>query len=114
MCMKNVFRRFGAFVAALVLCFALSVPALAADNSNPHVSAELTWSAFFYNSLTGNPNQVFNPQKSVSAPFYGSNSAFDSVTGSLTSPIKRVFCYPRRFELSSVDWFSGAIGLYDT
>lgn len=29
MCMKNVFRRFGAFVAALVLCFALSVPALA-------------------------------------------------------------------------------------
>lgn len=112
MCTKSFFRRFGAFVAALVLCFALSVPALAADNSNPSVSAELTWSARFYNSLTGGPSQVFHPQKSVSAPFYGSNSAFDSVTGSLTSPIKRVFCYPRRFELSSVDWFSGSIGLY--
>lgn len=31
MCTKSSFRRFGAFVAALVLCFALSVPALA-DN----------------------------------------------------------------------------------
>lgn len=31
MCTKSFFRRFGAFVAALVLCFALSVPALA-DN----------------------------------------------------------------------------------
>lgn len=29
MCMKNVFRRFGAFVAALVLCFALCVPVFA-------------------------------------------------------------------------------------
>lgn len=29
MCTKSFFRRFGAFVAALVLCFALSVPALA-------------------------------------------------------------------------------------
>lgn len=112
MCMNNVLRRFGAFVAALVLCFALCVPALAADNSNPSVSAELTWSARFYNSLTGGPSQVFHPQKSVSAPFYGSNSAFDTVSGSLTSPIKRVYCYPRRFELSSVDWFSGSIGLY--
>lgn len=31
MCTKSFFKRFGAFVAALVLCFALSVPALA-DN----------------------------------------------------------------------------------
>ena len=31
MCMKNSLRRFGAFVAALVLCFVLAVPALAAD-----------------------------------------------------------------------------------
>lgn len=33
MCSKSFFRRFGAFVAALVLCFALSVPALADDVS---------------------------------------------------------------------------------
>ena len=32
MCTKSFFRRFGAFVAALVLCFALSVPALAAES----------------------------------------------------------------------------------
>lgn len=34
MCTKSFFRRFGAFVAALVLCFALSVPALADDVSS--------------------------------------------------------------------------------
>lgn len=33
MCTKCFFRRFGAFVAALVLCFALTVPALADDVS---------------------------------------------------------------------------------
>lgn len=32
MCTKSFFRRFGAFVTALVLCFALSVPALAAES----------------------------------------------------------------------------------
>lgn len=32
MCTKSFFRRFGAFVAALVLCFALSVPAFAAES----------------------------------------------------------------------------------
>lgn len=32
MCMYNVLKRFGAFVAALVLCFALSVSALAAES----------------------------------------------------------------------------------
>lgn len=32
MCTKSFFRRFGAFVAALVLCFALCVPALAAES----------------------------------------------------------------------------------
>lgn len=105
-------HRFGAFLSALSLCFALSVPVLASDNSNPSVSAELTWSAYFYDAMQGAPSKSFFPQKAVSAPFYGSNSAFDSVSASLTSPIKRVFCLPTRFELSSVDWFSGAIGLY--
>lgn len=33
MCTKSFFRRFGAFVAALILCFALCVPALADDVS---------------------------------------------------------------------------------
>lgn len=32
MCTKSFFRRFGAFVAALILCFALSVPALADES----------------------------------------------------------------------------------
>lgn len=43
MCTKSFYRRFGAFVAALVLCFSLSVPALADE--------VLTGSAEIYHSI---------------------------------------------------------------
>ena len=52
MCTKSFFRRFGAFVAALVLCFALSVPALAeeilAGSVNFHVIAHHLYSGTDY------------------------------------------------------------------
>lgn len=114
MCMYNALKRCGAFVAALVLCFALIVPALAYENSNPSVGAELTWECNAYSTLSGGPGvDSFVGQKAVSAPFYGSNSAFDSHSfSSFSSPVVRFYCMPQRFELSSADWFSGAVGLY--
>ena len=118
MCMKCFFRRFCAFVAALVLCFALAVPCFAADGSNPDFAAELTWSSSIRVGSTW-PASAGLLQKSVSAPFYGSNSAFASYTHSYSVPAFDgdysngcISCFPLRFELSSAHWFSGAIGLY--
>ena len=107
-------RRLGAFLSALSLCFVLTVPVLAADGSNPDVAAELTWVSAAYPTISGGPGFHYRSrQKSVAAPFYGSNSPFDSYSSpSLSSPALRIFCMPTRFELSSADWFSGAIGLY--
>lgn len=51
MCTKSFFRSFGAFVAALVLCFALSVPALADDLVNG--TAVLKASSFSYSNGSG-------------------------------------------------------------
>lgn len=48
MCTKSFFRSFGAFVAALVLCFALSVPALA----DTVVSGNICFGGFSYTSST--------------------------------------------------------------
>lgn len=114
MCMYNALKRCGAFVAASVLCFSLCVPALANENSNPAVGAELTWECNAYSTLSADPGVAsFVGQKAVSAPFYGSNSAFDSHTfSSFSSPAVRFYCMPTRFELSSADWFSGSVGLY--
>ena len=56
MCIKNVFRRFGAFVAALVLCFALSVPALADEVLNGNVTFYYLWmgrTATYASGLSG-------------------------------------------------------------
>lgn len=116
MCMNRL-RRFSAFVAALVLCFALAVPALA-DESNPAVAAELTWKSVI-RSGTSYPSNL-SRQESVSAPFYGSNSAFGTIRHSATVPASTssddgfVSGVVDRFELSSADWFSGAIGLYSS
>lgn len=114
MCMKNVFRRFGAFVVAPVLCFALSVPCFAvSSDSNPDVSAELS---FHTNARVSSIYQGGKTlQSSVSAPFYGSNSPFSSYTWKYSfSPDSNDFLciFPTRFELSSASWFSGVIGLY--
>lgn len=46
MCTKSFFRRFGAFVAALVLCFALCVPAFA----DTVVSGNICFGGFSFNS----------------------------------------------------------------
>lgn len=50
MCTKSFFRRFGAFVAALVLCFALSVPALA----DAVVNGEISFGGFCFYSGSWN------------------------------------------------------------
>lgn len=112
--MCTFLKRFGAFVSALVLCFALSVPCLAVSpDSNPDVSAELSFhtnarvSSIYLGGKT--------LQSSVSAPFYGSNSPFSSYTWKYSfSPDSNDFLciFPTRFELSSTSWFSGVIGLY--
>ena len=112
MCAKkcSIVLRFGAFLSALSLCFVLSVPCFAASTgSNPDVAAELTWRSYI-----GGVHDSGALQKSVSAPFYGSNSPFAAYTHSGYSVdagnyINGTFS---RFELSSADWFSGAIGLY--
>lgn len=102
--------RFCAFLSALSLCFVFSVPCFAAStDSNPDVAAELTWRSYI-----GGVHDSGFLQKSVAAPFYGSNSPFATYTHSGYSVdagnyVNGTFS---RFELSSADWFSGAIGLY--
>lgn len=109
MCLNRL-RRLFAFVAPLVLSFSLSVPCFAApSDSNPDVAAELTWRSYI-----GGVHASGYLQKSVAAPFYGSNSPFATYTHSGYSVdagnyVNGTFS---RFELSSADWFSGAIGLY--
>lgn len=117
MCTNNALKRCGAFVAALVLCFALCVPGFAQE-SNPSVSASFDWTNFGYSGKNcsgtmlygGSPNVT-----SVSAPFYGSNTPF--LTYSMSFDEKAL--NPASigigffdFSLSSNDWMSGAVGLY--
>lgn len=52
MCSKSFFRRFGAFVAALVLCFALCVPALA--------DVTLNGNAYIFGAQSSNSNATFS------------------------------------------------------
>lgn len=117
MCTKSFFRRFGAFVAALVLCFVLCVPAFA-EESNPAVSASFNWSYFGHSGKNGSGTMFFGGDShvtSVSAPFYGSNTPFLTYT---MSSAEKAF-NPASigigffdFSLSSNDWMSGAVGLY--
>lgn len=92
MCTKSFFRRFGAFVAALVLCFALSVPVFAADFTGGFT--------FSYNWL-------------------GAGWTFTSTT--LSSPVNSKYVYPssgnslalRQFYTTSENaTFSGFVKLY--
>ena len=68
MCMYNALKRCGAFVAALVLCFALSVPALADD--------VLTGSASFSFAYAGASGSVFSISSSSSVSSGSSNLSF--------------------------------------
>lgn len=112
--MCTFLKRLGAFVAVPVLCFVLSVPCFAASSdSNPDVSAELSFSTDARVSSLYQGGK--NLQSSVSAPFYGSNTAFSSYTwkNSFSPDSNDFLCiFPTRFELSSASWFSGVIGLY--
>lgn len=117
MCTKIFFRRFGAFVAALVLCFALSVPAFAQE-SNPSLSASFDWTYFGFSGKNASGTMLYGGVSnvtSVSAPFYGSNTPF--LTHTMSFDEKAV--NPASigigffdFSLSSNDWMSGAVGLY--
>lgn len=117
MCTSNALKRCGAFVAALVLCFALSVPAFAKE-ANPSVSASFDWTYFGHSGKNGAGTLLFGGQQhvtSVSAPFYGSNTPF--LTYSMSAGDKSY--NPASigigffdFSLSSNDWMSGAVGLY--
>ena len=63
MCTKSFFRRFGAFVAALVLCFALSVPALADDVS----TSSFTFT--FSSSTSAFAQSIQSGESSLIVPF---------------------------------------------
>lgn len=112
MCMK-LLRRFGASVAALVLCFALSIPCFAAANDSPDVAASLRSQVYGY--LSSAPNNPVDHStlfvSSVDAPFYGSNQPFSSYDG-LSSSAEAAIWAIQDFRLNSSDWFSGAVGLY--
>lgn len=117
MCTKCFFRRFCAFVAALVLCFALCVPSFAQE-SNPSVSASFDWTYFGYSGKDASGSMLFGGSPnvtSVSAPFYGSNTPF--LTYTMSSEEKdfkpaSIGIGFSDFSLSSNDWMSGAVGLY--
>lgn len=117
MCTYNALKRCGAFVAAFVLCFALCVPAFAAD-PNPSVSASFSWSYFGFSGKNGSGSMLYGGvpnTTSVSAPFYGSNTPFLTYTMSSAekalNPASIGFGFGD-FSLASSDWMSGAIGLY--
>lgn len=117
MCMYNALTRCGAFVAALILCFVLSVPVFA-NESNPTVSASFDWTYFGYSGKNASETMLFGGSPnvtSVSAPFYGSNTPFLTHTMSFDEKA----CNPASigigfsdFSLASNDWMSGAVGLY--
>lgn len=107
--MKSFFRRAGALIAALVLCFSLTVPCFAAEGDSPSVSAALDIQVFCRDA---SPN-VVSSVSSVSAPFYGSNSVFSSIRVNVPAGTSAtLYGYLNKFVLTSDEWFSGAIGLY--
>lgn len=82
MCMKNVLRRFGAFVAALILCFAMTVPALADEVLTGSATASVSyyevqslppssWSSVNRSISSGASNFQFQQMVTQSGTFYG-------------------------------------------
>lgn len=113
----NVLKRCGAFVAALILCFALSVPVFAQE-SNPTFSASFDWTNFGFSGKNGSGTMFFGGASnltSVSAPFYGSNTPFLTYTMSFDEKASNPASIGIGFfdfSLASNDWMSGAVGLY--
>ena len=79
---SNVFKRFGAFVAALILCFALSVPALADEVLTGSATASVSyyevqnlppssWSSVSRSISSGASNFQFQQLVTQSGTFYG-------------------------------------------
>lgn len=115
--MCTFLKRFGAFVAVLVLCFALCVPAFAED-ANPSVSASFDWTYFGFSGKNSSGSMLYGGMPnvtSVSAPFYGSNTPFLTYTLSpedkALNPASIGIGFSD-FSLSSNVWLSGAVGLY--
>lgn len=88
MCTKSFFRSFGAFVAALVLCFALSVPALADESISGSASFVASWlepdSSTWYSWVgssvsTGGTAVIGQDSTSRSSSFGLKNASFPSV-----------------------------------
>lgn len=82
MCMYNALKRCGAFVAALVLCFALSVPALADEVLTGNATASVSyyevqslppssWSSVSKSISSGASNFQFQQLVTQSGTFYG-------------------------------------------
>ena len=82
MCTKSFFRRFGAFVAAFILCFTLTVPALADEVLTGNATAKVSYSesqsssSFNWTSVTrsissGASNFSLEQMVSQSGTFYG-------------------------------------------
>jgi hypothetical protein len=117
MCMYNALKRCGAFVAILVICFTLSVPAFAQE-SNPTVSASFNWSYFGFSGKNGSGTMFYGGSSnvtSVSAPFYGANTPFLTYTmssGDKAYNPASIGIGFSDFSLVSNDWMSGAVGLY--
>lgn len=117
MCMYNALKRCGAFMAAIVLCFVLSVPTFSKE-SNPSVSASFDWTYFGFSGKNASGTMLWGGTSnftSVTAPFYGANTPF--LTYTMSSEEKAL--NPASigigffdFSLSSDDWMSGAVGLY--
>lgn len=84
----NVFKRFGAFVTALVLCFALSVPALADESISGSASFVASWlepdSSAWYSWVassvsTGGTSVIGQDSSSRSSSFGLKNASFPSI-----------------------------------
>lgn len=83
MCTKSFFRRFGAFVAALVLCFALSVPAFAEGVLSG--IAEFSFRYRLSNSTSWSVSDVSQTTVSSGSSFYGSIVGSDVTENNIVS-----------------------------
>lgn len=102
MCMYNALKRCGAFVAALVLCFALSVPALADET--------LSGSSFFYVGQASSSSALFLTNNSYYPVQAGSTSAGLELVRSSSSD--KLALYGVRMNDSSLLPADASIGIY--
>lgn len=102
MCTKSFFRSFGAFVAALVLCFALCVPALA--------DVTLNGSTLFYVGQASSSSSLFSTNSAYYPISVGSSSpGYELVRSSSTD---KLALYGVRANDSSLLPADSSIGIY--